>query len=67
MSAFFHGHLSSDRIEAALEQLMSLGAIQQSSQPSSGRPSTLWSATVETQSMGGEETADESTTEDTIK
>jgi hypothetical protein len=43
MSALFHGHLSSSRIEAALEQLISLGAICQSSLPSGGRPSTLWS------------------------
>ena len=64
MSALFHGHLSSDRIEAALQQLVSLGAIQPTSQPSAGRPSTLWSATAEAQSMGGEETEDESTTED---
>jgi hypothetical protein len=39
MSALFHGHLSSSRIEAALEQLLSLGAIyQSSSQPTGGRP-----------------------------
>jgi hypothetical protein len=29
ISALFHGHLSSDRIEEALEKLISLGAIQQ--------------------------------------
>jgi hypothetical protein len=51
MSALFHGHLSSSRIEAALEQLISLGAIyQSSSQPSGGRPSTLWSAIPESES-----------------
>jgi hypothetical protein len=38
MSALFHGHLSSSRIEAALEQLISLGAIYQSSQPSGAVP-----------------------------
>jgi hypothetical protein len=65
ISALFHGHLSSDRIEAALEQLVSLGAIHQSSQPSRGRPSTLWSAIPEAQSMGEEETDDESTAEET--
>jgi hypothetical protein len=64
MSALFHGHLSSNRIDAALEQLISLGAIVQTNQPTGGRPATLWSATAEAQSMGGEETADESTTED---
>jgi hypothetical protein len=64
MSALFHGHLSSNRIDAALEQLISLGAIVQTNQPTGGRPATLWSATAEAQSMGGEETAHESTTED---
>ena len=64
MSALFHGHLSSNRIDAALEQLISFGAIVQSNQPTGGRPATLWSATAETQSMGEEERADESTTED---
>jgi hypothetical protein len=64
MSALFHGHLSSDRIEAALQQLISLGAIVQTNQPTGGRPATLWSANAEAQSMGGEETAVESTTED---
>jgi hypothetical protein len=67
ISARFHGHLSSDRIEEALEKLISLGAIQQRGLPSGGRPSTLWSAIPEAQSMGGEETADESTTEDATK
>jgi hypothetical protein len=65
ISALFHGHLSSDRIEAALEQLVSLGAIQPSSQSSGGRPSTLWSAIPEAEFMGEEEIDDESTTEDT--
>jgi predicted ArsR family transcriptional regulator len=64
MSALFHGHVSSNRIDAALEQLISLGAIVQTNQPTGGRPATLWSATAEAQSMGGEETAHESTTED---
>jgi hypothetical protein len=64
MSALFHGHLSSDRIEAALEQLVSLGAIQQISQPSAGRPSTLWSATPEPEPLNEEELHDFSTTEE---
>ena len=64
MSTLFHGHLSSNRIDAALEPLISLGAIVQTNQPTGGRPATLWSATAEAQTMGGEETADESTTED---
>jgi hypothetical protein len=64
MSALFHGHLSSDRIEAALEQLVSLGAIQQISQPSAGRPSTLWSATPEPEPLNQEELHDFSKTEE---
>jgi hypothetical protein len=44
ISALFHGHLGSDRIDAALEKLGALGAINQRRQPGKGRPSTLWSA-----------------------
>ncbi len=65
MSALFHGHLSSSRIEAALEQLISLGAIYQSSQPSGRRPSTLWSVIPESESLNEEESHDESTLEET--
>jgi len=44
--ALFHGHLSSERIEAALQQLLSIGAIGQQTQPSrGGRRSTRWTAT----------------------
>jgi hypothetical protein len=51
ISALFHGHLSSQSIEIALEQLTSLGAISHSSsQPTGGRSSTLWSATPESES-----------------
>jgi hypothetical protein len=66
MSALFHGHLSSSRIEAALEQLVSVGAIFQSStQPSGGRPSTRWSATPESDCWAEGESYDESTLEET--
>jgi hypothetical protein len=65
MSALFHGHLSSSRIEAALEQLISLGAIYQTSQPSGGRPSTLWSPTPESDCLAEGESHDESTFEET--
>ena len=66
IGALFHGRLSSSRIEAALEQLISLGAIyQQSSQPTGGRPSTLWSAIPESESLNEEESNDESTLEGT--
>jgi hypothetical protein len=65
ITALFHGRLSSSRIEAALEQLISLGAIYPSSQPSGGRPSTLWSAIPESESLAEEESHDGSTTEET--
>jgi hypothetical protein len=44
ISALFHGHLGSERIDAALEQLVALGVIHHRRQPGKGRPSTLWSA-----------------------
>ena len=65
MSALFHGHLSCSRIEAALEQLISLGAIYQSSRPTGGRPSTLWSAIPESECLPEEESHHESTAEET--
>src|ERR1700722_6284509 len=65
ISAPFQGHLSSSRIEAALEQLLSLGAIYQSSRPTGGRPSTLWSATPGSECMADQESHDESTAEET--
>ena len=40
----FCGHVDSGRIDAALQQLTSLGAINSHSEPTGGRPSTLWSA-----------------------
>ena len=42
---FFHGHLSSQRIDAALQQLMTLRAVRSRSLPGNGRPHTLWSPT----------------------
>jgi hypothetical protein len=65
ISALFHGHLSSDRIDAALGQLMSLGAINRSSQPSRGRPSTLWSAIPDAESIDEESIDAESPQEET--
>jgi hypothetical protein len=66
MSALFHGHLTSSRIDAALEQLISFGAIyQSSSQPNGGRPSTLWSATPESDCWAEGELQGESTLEET--
>ena len=40
---FFNGHLSSQRIDAALQQLMTMGALSCKSLSSKGRPHTLWS------------------------
>jgi hypothetical protein len=40
----FHGHVEGDRIDAALEQLVALGALSPQSESTGGRPSTLWSA-----------------------
>jgi hypothetical protein len=65
ISALFHGHLSTSRIEAALEQLISLGAIYRSSQPTGGRPSTLWSAIPESECLAEQELHHESTAEET--
>jgi hypothetical protein len=65
IGALFHGRLSSSRIEAALEQLLSLGAIYPSSQPTGGRPSTLWSAVPESESSNKEKSHDESALEET--
>ncbi len=65
ISALFHGHLSGSRIEAALEQLISLGAIYQSSRPTGGRPSTLWSPIPESQCLAEEESYHELTDEET--
>jgi hypothetical protein len=64
MSCLFYGHISSNRIDAALEQLISLGAIDQSNQASGGRPATLWSAIPEFECLAEAESHDESTAEE---
>ena len=51
ISALFHGHLDSERIDAALEQLVALGVIQHRRQIGKGRPSTLWSASEDVNLM----------------
>ena len=38
----FHGHVSKERIELALQQLSTLGLIDDRRQPGRGRPSTIW-------------------------
>jgi hypothetical protein len=45
----FHGHVEGSRIDAALETLAALGALAAHSEPTGGRPSTLWSAIQEDQ------------------
>jgi hypothetical protein len=40
----FHGHVDGYRIDGALETLVALGALSPRSEPTGGRPSTLWSA-----------------------
>jgi hypothetical protein len=47
ITRLFHGHVERDRIEAALETLVTLGAVNLRNQPTGGRPSTHWSALVE--------------------
>jgi hypothetical protein len=66
MSALFHGHVSGNRIDAALEQLLSLGAIGQRDQPTGGRPATLWSAITESECLAETESLNESTAEEEI-
>jgi hypothetical protein len=43
----FHGHVEGDRIDAALDTLVSLGALSPRTEPTAGRPSTLWSMFAE--------------------
>ncbi len=40
--ALFHRHVSKERIDLALEQLMSLGLIDRETSTGRGRPATLW-------------------------
>jgi Protein of unknown function (DUF3987) len=61
----FHGHVESHRIDAALEQLVALGALTTRTEPTGGRPSTLWSATEENEPKENEEPlAEEDPTQD---
>ncbi len=54
ITALFHGHLGSQRIEAALQQLLSLGVLSRHLEPSGGRPATLWTAMPNTERMDTE-------------
>jgi hypothetical protein len=47
----FHGHISSDKIEAALEQLVSLGILTNHLQQGRGRPASVWSAIPEVEAL----------------
>jgi hypothetical protein len=61
----FHGHLEASRIDAALEKLVALGALDLNSQPTTGRSSTLWSTSQEKYRMEMEELpADDEPAED---
>ena len=55
----FHGHLEAYRIDAALENLVALGALTVHSQPTGGRPSTLWSASEEDEDEDNKESVGE--------
>ena len=55
----FHGHLESNRIDAALEKLVALGALTVHSEPTGGRPATLWSAIAEDEDEENEESVAE--------
>jgi hypothetical protein len=54
ISALFHRHVSRERIDLALQQLSSLGAVTRHIEAGRGRPSTLWAA-VEAAKAGGVE------------
>jgi hypothetical protein len=41
----FHGHVSKERIDLALQQLSTLGLIDCYREPGRGRPSTIWAPT----------------------
>jgi hypothetical protein len=45
----FHGHVEANRIDAALEKLVALGALSPRTAPTGGRPSTRWSSIDEPQ------------------
>jgi hypothetical protein len=47
----FQRHVSSERIDAALEQLTTMGLVNSHRSPGRGRPATLWSAVDEDSSL----------------
>ena len=50
ISRLFYGHVDSERIDAALEQLAAFGALAAYREQTSGRSSTLWVAVQQQQS-----------------
>ena len=52
ISALFHRHVSRERIDLALQQLSSLGAVTRHIEAGRGRPSTLWAAAEDTKAAG---------------
>ena len=55
----FHGHVEGSRIDAALEQLVALGALYAQSEATGGRPCTLWSAIGENEPEENEQSGAE--------
>jgi hypothetical protein len=53
ISALFHRHVSRERIDLALQQLSSLGAVTRHIEAGRGRPSTLWAAVEDTKAALG--------------
>jgi hypothetical protein len=53
ISALFHRHVSRERIDLALQQLGSLGAVTRHIEAGRGRPSTLWAAVEDTKAALG--------------
>jgi hypothetical protein len=47
--ALFHGHISSERIDMALEKLTSEGLATNQTTPGRGRPTTHWSGTEDSE------------------
>ena len=47
ITRLFHGQVETNRIDAALETLVTLGALTNYSETTGGRPSSLWSAMEE--------------------
>ena len=51
----FHGHMETGRIDAALETLVTLGALDIRNEPTGGRPTTRWAAITSDQHQNNAE------------